>query len=76
MNRLRRLIRSTLIGGVLFLIPLVFAAVVVGKAFQIMRVIATPLGKLIPVEPLAGYAVVAGDEQETQQQERRHEARR
>ena len=58
MQRLRRLIRTTLIGGVLFLIPLVFVVVVVGKAFQIMKVVATPLGKLVSVESLAGYTVV------------------
>jgi uncharacterized membrane protein len=58
MSSLRRLIRTTLIGGVLFLIPLVFVVVVFGKAFQIMKVVATPLGKLIPVESLAGFAVV------------------
>jgi len=58
MSNLRRLIRTTLIGGVLFLIPLVFVVVVVGKAFQIMKVVATPLAKLIPAENYAGYAVV------------------
>ena len=58
MNSLRRLIRTTLIGGVLFLIPLVFVVVVVGKAFQIMKVVATPLGKLISAESFAGYTVV------------------
>jgi len=58
MSSVRRLIRTTLIGGILFLIPLVFAVVVVGKAFQIMKVVATPLAKLIPAQNLAGYAVV------------------
>ena len=58
MNNLRRLIRTTLIGGVLFLIPLVFVAVVFGKAFQIMKVVATPLRTLIPIESLAGFAIV------------------
>ena len=58
MSSLRRLIRTTLIGGILFLIPLVFVVVVVGKAFQIMKVVATPVAKLIPVENVAGYAVV------------------
>jgi uncharacterized membrane protein len=58
MSRLRRLIQTTLIGGGLFLIPLVFAVVVLGKAFQIMKVVATPLGKLIPIESLAGFAIV------------------
>jgi uncharacterized membrane protein len=58
MNALQRLIRDTLIGGVLFLIPLVFVVVVFGKAFQIMKVVATPLGKLIAIESFAGFAVV------------------
>ena len=58
MKDLRRLIRTTVIGGVLFLIPLVFVVVVFGKAFQIMKVVATPLGKLIPVESVAGFAMV------------------
>jgi uncharacterized membrane protein len=58
MNTLWRLIRDTLIGGVLFLIPLVFVVVVLGKAFQIMKVVATPLGKLVTVESVAGFAVV------------------
>jgi uncharacterized membrane protein len=58
MNTLRRLIRDTLIGGVLFLIPLVFVVVVFGKAFQIMKVVAAPLGKLIIIESFAGFAIV------------------
>ena len=58
MNDLRRLIGTTLIGGVLFLIPLVFVVVVFGKAFQIMKVVATPIGKLIPIESVAGFAIV------------------
>ena len=58
MKNLPRLIRTTLIGGVLFLIPLVFVVVVFGKAFQIMKVVGTPLGKLVPVESFAGFAIV------------------
>jgi len=58
MNYMRRLIGTTLIGGVLFLIPLVFVVVVFGKAFQIMKVIATPLDALIEAENFAGFAVV------------------
>jgi len=58
MKNLRRLIRTTLIGGFIFLIPLVCVVVVVGKAFQIMKVVAKPLGNLIPVESVAGFAVV------------------
>ena len=58
MTNLRRLIRTTLIGGFLFLLPLVLVVVVLGKAFQIMKVVATPLGKLIPIESVAGFAIV------------------
>ena len=44
---------------ILFLIPLVFVVVVVGKAFQIMRVVATPLGKLDSRRVISpDYAVV------------------
>ena len=58
MSNLWRLAKTTLIGGILFLIPLVFIVVVLGKAFQIMKVVGTPLAKLIPVDNVFGYAVV------------------
>ena len=55
---MRESIRTTLIGGVVFLIPLVMAVVVIGKAFQILKVVATPVDKLIPIESVAGVALV------------------
>lgn len=55
---MREFIRTTLLGGVLFLIPLVAVVVVVGKAFQITMVVARPLAKLIPIESVAGIALV------------------
>jgi uncharacterized membrane protein len=58
MTRLRGLIRATLVGGIIFLIPLVFVVAFFGKAFQIMKAVATPVGKLIPYETLAGFIVV------------------
>lgn len=58
MSKLRQLIRTTLIGGVLFIIPLVFVVAIVGKAFKIMKVVATPIGKLITIESVVGFAVV------------------
>ena len=51
-------LRLTLIGGVIFLIPLVIVVAAVGKAFQIMRVVAAPLSRLIPIESVAGYAFI------------------
>jgi len=58
MKNLRRLIRTTLIGGFVFLIPLVFVVAVFGKAIQIMKSVAVPLAKFVPVDSIAGVAIV------------------
>jgi len=43
MHEALRLLKLTLIGGGIFLIPLVVVVVFVGKAFQIVKVLAEPL---------------------------------
>jgi len=58
MHQLGRLIRTTVTGGVMFLIPLVVVVVIFGKAFQIMKVVGTPVSNWIPVESFGGFAVV------------------
>ena len=58
MNNLRRLIRTTILGGIIFLVPLVFVVVVFGKAIHIMQSVAVPLGEMIPVKDVAGVAIV------------------
>jgi len=58
MESMQRLTRTTLIGGIVFLIPFVFLVVFFSKAFQIMKVVATPVSKLIPYERLVGFIVV------------------
>jgi uncharacterized membrane protein len=58
MKNLRILIRTTLIGGIVFLIPLVFVVAIVGKGIQIMKSVAIPIGNMIPVAHVAGIAVV------------------
>lgn len=58
MNSMRQLIRTTLVGGIIFLIPLVFVVAVFGKALQIIKSVAVPLGDLIPIEAVAGVAIV------------------
>ena len=55
---MRETIRATLLGGVVFLIPLVCIVVFVGKAFQIMKAVGQPVAKLIPVETVAGIAFI------------------
>jgi uncharacterized membrane protein len=55
---MRYFIRTTLVGGIIFLLPLVIVAVIIGKAFKILKFIAAPLDKLIPIESIAGFAFV------------------
>lgn len=50
--------KTTIIGGVIFLIPLVIIAIVLGKAFKVMMLIAVPLDKLIPIDSIGGIAFV------------------
>lgn len=52
------LLKVTLIGGVVFLIPLVIVVVTVGKAFHIIKVLAQPLTRLLPIHTVAGFAFV------------------
>jgi uncharacterized membrane protein len=51
------LIKTTAIGGFVFLLPLVLLVVLFGKAFGIMRTISTPVAGLISADKFAGYAV-------------------
>lgn len=55
---MKKLLITTAIGGVLFLIPLVIIVVVVGKAFSIMKQVAVPLQQFIPIETIAGIGII------------------
>ena len=57
MKTIASLAKTTAIGGLVFLLPLVLLVVIVGKAFNIVKVVSTPLGNLISAEKVAGYAV-------------------
>jgi len=50
-------IKTTLIGGLIFLVPLIVVVVIVGKAFQIMMVVAKPMSDWIPVDSVGGIAM-------------------
>ncbi len=50
-------ISTTVIGGVLFLVPVVFLVFIVGEAFGFMMVIAEPMADLIPVNTIGGVAL-------------------
>ena len=51
-------IKSTMIGGVFFLIPLAVVVVVVGKLVEVMKGVARSLSPLIPVETSIGALVL------------------
>jgi len=50
-------IKTTAIGGLLFMIPIVVVVIILNKAFNIMMLVAAPLDKLIPIESIAGVAL-------------------
>ncbi|MBK0327651.1 hypothetical protein I5535_10100 [Rhodobacteraceae bacterium F11138] len=49
--------KTTILGGALFLGPLVFLILLLNHAFSISRKIAAPLGRLIPIDRFAGFAL-------------------
>ena len=50
MDEIRRLIGTTVLGGIVFLVPLVFLGAVLGKAFSIMKLLGKPLAEFLQVE--------------------------
>ena len=49
--------KTTILGGALFLVPLAFIAIVLGKAFEVSMLLAGPLDGLIPLDSVAGIAM-------------------
>lgn len=49
--------KTTILGGALFLVPLAFLAIVLGKAFELSMLVAAPLDGMIPLERFAGIAL-------------------
>ena len=51
------LFKTTIVGGVLFLVPFIVLMIVIGKALDIARMVVRPLAELISVETIAGIAL-------------------
>ncbi len=51
-------IRTTFIGGILFLVPLVVLAVIFEKALHLAHRVAAPLAEMVPVESVVGLRPV------------------
>ena len=53
-----RFLKTTVLGGILFLVPIVIFIAVIGKAIQLTDKVAAPIARLLPVESVAGLAMV------------------
>ena len=51
-------VKTTIIGGVLFLVPIVIFIAVIGKALEVTNKLATPLAALLPVDSIGDLAIV------------------
>ena len=54
MKRMLQFTRTSLVGGVLFLVPILVVAVILGKAFGIAHKIVMPLAAHLPIESVLG----------------------
>lgn len=51
-------LRTTVLGGILFLVPIIILVFIVGKALALASHLAAPLAEILPIESFAGFAVV------------------
>jgi uncharacterized membrane protein len=54
MKKLINVVRATIVGGLLFLVPFVVLIIIFGKALRITRTILNPVAERFPVESLIG----------------------
>lgn len=50
-------IKTTFLGGLVFLVPFVIVVVIVGKAYHIMMLVAEPMSNWIPIDEVGGIAL-------------------
>lgn len=50
--------KTTFLGGLLFLVPVAFLTIIFGKAFQLSMAVVKPVDELMPVETVAGVAAI------------------
>lgn len=55
---MKNFLRTTLIGGVVFLVPLVVVALILGKAFNIMKLVAAPVERMLPFDAIGGVGLI------------------
>lgn len=53
-----KFLKTTVIGGLIFLIPVVVLVMAVGKALNVMKAVAEPVARFLPIDSLGGVAIV------------------
>lgn len=56
MRAFKEFLKTTIVGGLLFLVPLILLAVILGHAMQLVRRIAAPIAAAFPIHQIAGVA--------------------
>ena len=51
------LIKTTIIGGLIFLVPIIIVVAILGKAYELMIMVAKPLSAWIPLDTIGGVAL-------------------
>ena len=51
-------LKTTVFGGIVFLVPVVIFAIIIGKAFRFMRKFTAPIAELLPFGPVVDAIVV------------------
>ncbi len=59
MNPLQTFLKTTLVGGLMFLVPLVLVLVVLNHGLRLASKIGAPLAKMLPVSHIGGIGVAA-----------------
>jgi uncharacterized membrane protein len=57
MKRLFLLTKTTIIGGLIFIVPIIIVVAILGKAFELMILVAKPLSAWIPLDSIGGVAL-------------------
>jgi uncharacterized membrane protein len=53
-----KFIKTTIVGGIVFMVPIIIIIVILGKAFELMLKVARPIDKLIPIDSIGGIGFV------------------
>ena len=50
-------LRTTVIGGIVFLVPVIFVLMILRRAYELALKVATPISKIVPIESFGGLAI-------------------